>query len=87
MGTDPDAGQLMGILLKLLNAKKTIEIGVFTGYSLFLTALNIPDDGKVCIFIYLQHIHVYFWCTIFFFLKQRRFFSPDFLSQTFRKLL
>ena len=50
MGADPDAGQLMALLLKLLNAKKTIEVGVFTGYSLLLTALTIPDDGKVCTF-------------------------------------
>jgi predicted O-methyltransferase YrrM len=49
MGTSPDAGQLIALLLKLLNAKKTIEVGVFTGYSLLLTALNIPHDGKVCI--------------------------------------
>ncbi|XP_022639977.1 probable caffeoyl-CoA O-methyltransferase At4g26220 [Vigna radiata var. radiata] len=47
MGADPDAGQLMALLLKLLNAKKTIEVGVFTGYSLLLTALTIPDDGKI----------------------------------------
>ncbi|CAI8607863.1 unnamed protein product [Vicia faba] len=47
MGTAPDAGQLMAILLKLLNAKKTIEVGVFTGYSLLLTALSIPHDGKI----------------------------------------
>ncbi|XP_010047611.2 probable caffeoyl-CoA O-methyltransferase At4g26220 [Eucalyptus grandis] len=47
MGTAPDSGQLMAILLKLLNAKRTIEIGVFTGYSLLLTALNIPEDGKI----------------------------------------
>ncbi|XP_028060221.1 probable caffeoyl-CoA O-methyltransferase At4g26220 isoform X2 [Camellia sinensis] len=46
MGTAPDAGQLMAMLLKLVNAKNTIEIGVFTGYSLLLTALSIPDDGK-----------------------------------------
>jgi len=46
-GTSPDAGQLMGMLLKLVNAKKTIEVGVFTGYSLLLTALTIPDDGKI----------------------------------------
>lgn len=48
MGTSPDGGQLIAMLLKLLNAKKTIELGVFTGYSLLLTALSIPDDGKVC---------------------------------------
>lgn len=47
MGTAPDAGQLMTFLLKLVNPKKAIEIGVFTGYSLLLTALTIPDDGKV----------------------------------------
>ncbi|XP_073047096.1 cation-dependent phenylpropanoid and flavonoid 8-O-methyltransferase 1-like [Primulina eburnea] len=47
MGTNPDSGQLMGLLLKLVNAKRTIEIGVFTGYSLLLTALTIPEDGKI----------------------------------------
>ncbi|KAH7572180.1 hypothetical protein JRO89_XS04G0216000 [Xanthoceras sorbifolium] len=47
MGTAPDAGQLIAMLLKLLNAKKIIEIGVFTGYSLLLTALTIPHDGKI----------------------------------------
>ncbi|KAF7851448.1 hypothetical protein BT93_L3876 [Corymbia citriodora subsp. variegata] len=47
IGTAPDAGQLMAILLKLINPKRTIEIGVFTGYSLLLTALTIPEDGKI----------------------------------------
>ncbi|KAF6168983.1 hypothetical protein GIB67_038480 [Kingdonia uniflora] len=47
MSTAPDAGQLMALLLKLVNAKKTIEIGVFTGYSLLLTALSLPEDGKI----------------------------------------
>ncbi|KAL7170967.1 hypothetical protein ACSBR2_035761 [Camellia fascicularis] len=46
-GTSPDAGQLIAMLLKLVNAKKTIEVGVFTGYSLLLTALTIPDDGQI----------------------------------------
>ncbi|KAL1106609.1 hypothetical protein V6Z11_D04G216900 [Gossypium hirsutum] len=27
--------------------KKTLEIGVFTGYSLLTTALTLPEDGKV----------------------------------------
>ncbi|KAJ8564359.1 hypothetical protein K7X08_000819 [Anisodus acutangulus] len=47
MATAPDAGQLIALLLKLINAKKTIEIGVFTGYSLLLTGLSIPEDGKI----------------------------------------
>ncbi|KAI8553633.1 hypothetical protein RHMOL_Rhmol05G0031200 [Rhododendron molle] len=51
MGTAPDAGQLMAMLLKLVKAKKTIEVGVFTGYSLLLTALSIPDDGKYSDFL------------------------------------
>ena len=44
MGTAPNAGQAIEMVLKLINAKKTIEIGVFTGYSLLLTALSIPED-------------------------------------------
>ncbi|KAF2304035.1 hypothetical protein P3X46_019511 [Hevea brasiliensis] len=47
MATSPDAGQLIAMLLQLVNAKKTIEVGVFTGYSLLLTALSIPEDGKI----------------------------------------
>ncbi|KAD6454979.1 hypothetical protein E3N88_09685 [Mikania micrantha] len=47
MGTSPDAGQMIEMLLKLTGAKKTLEIGVYTGYSLLLTALAIPEDGKV----------------------------------------
>ncbi|KAF7833725.1 putative caffeoyl-CoA O-methyltransferase At4g26220 [Senna tora] len=47
MATAPDAGQLIGMLLQLVNARMTIEVGVFTGYSLLLTALSIPEDGKI----------------------------------------
>jgi caffeoyl-CoA O-methyltransferase len=43
----PDEGQFLGLLLKLMNAKNTIEIGVYTGYSLLSTALALPNDGKV----------------------------------------
>ncbi|RZC90208.1 hypothetical protein C5167_044840 [Papaver somniferum] len=42
-----DEGPLMSLLLKLSNAKKTIEIGVYTGYSLLVTALALPADGKI----------------------------------------
>ncbi|KAL3535654.1 hypothetical protein ACH5RR_004115 [Cinchona calisaya] len=47
LGTDLDAGQMLSLLLEITNAKKTIEIGVFTGYSLIVTAHTIPNDGKI----------------------------------------
>ncbi|KAF7123333.1 hypothetical protein RHSIM_Rhsim12G0026500 [Rhododendron simsii] len=46
MSVPVDEGQLISMLLKIMNAKKTLEIGVFTGYSLLATALALPDDGK-----------------------------------------
>jgi predicted O-methyltransferase YrrM len=47
MNVPVDEGLLISMLLKIMNAKKTLEIGVFTGYSLLTTALALPADGKV----------------------------------------
>ncbi|XP_022133238.1 caffeoyl-CoA O-methyltransferase-like [Momordica charantia] len=47
MTTSADEGQLLSMLLKLINAKNTMEIGVFTGYSLLATALALPHDAKI----------------------------------------
>ncbi|CAM0912213.1 unnamed protein product [Alopecurus aequalis] len=47
MSSPPDEGQLLSLLLKVMGAKNTIEVGVFTGCSVLATALAIPDDGKV----------------------------------------
>ncbi|XP_020217718.1 caffeoyl-CoA O-methyltransferase 5 [Cajanus cajan] len=47
MATPADEGQLLGMLLKLINAKNTMEIGVYTGYSLLSTALALPPHGKI----------------------------------------
>ncbi|KAL2903650.1 Caffeoyl-CoA O-methyltransferase 3 [Bienertia sinuspersici] len=47
MNASVDETQFLSMLLKLMNAKNTIEIGVFTGYSLLATALALPEDGKV----------------------------------------
>jgi caffeoyl-CoA O-methyltransferase len=47
MTTPPDEGQFLMLLMKLINAKNTMELGVYTGYSLLSTALALPDDGKV----------------------------------------
>lgn len=53
MTTSADEGQFLNMLLKLINAKNTMEIGVYTGYSLLATALALPDDGKVCVNIFI----------------------------------
>ncbi|XVF02742.1 hypothetical protein REPUB_Repub04eG0200300 [Reevesia pubescens] len=47
MSVPVDEAQFISMLLKIMNAKKTLEIGVFTGYSLLTTALALPEDGKV----------------------------------------
>lgn len=47
MAISPVQGQFMMLLLKLIGAKKTLEVGVFTGYSSLCTALTIPSDGHV----------------------------------------
>jgi len=47
MQISPDQGQFMALLIKLLGAKKTLDIGVFTGYSSLAVALALPETGKV----------------------------------------
>ena len=47
MTVPADEAQFLSMLLKIMNAKKTMEIGVFTGYSLLATALALPEDGQV----------------------------------------
>jgi predicted O-methyltransferase YrrM len=47
MQISPEQGQFMRLLIELLGAKKTLDIGVFTGYSALAVALSLPKDGKV----------------------------------------
>lgn len=47
MQISPDQGMLMALLVKLLGARRAIEVGVFTGYSALTVALALPDDGTL----------------------------------------
>ncbi|BAT55431.1 O-methyltransferase, family 3 [Nostoc sp. NIES-3756] len=47
MQISPEQGQFMRLLVQLLGAKKTLEVGVFTGYSSLSVALALPADGKI----------------------------------------
>jgi predicted O-methyltransferase YrrM len=47
MQISPEQGQLFTLLLRLMEARRAIEIGVFTGYSALTTALALPPDGHL----------------------------------------
>ncbi len=47
MQISPEQGQFMALLVKLMGAKKCLEVGVFTGYSSLAVALVLPEDGKL----------------------------------------
>lgn len=47
MQISPDQGRFMGLLVRLMQAKKALEVGVFTGYSSLSVAMALPDDGKL----------------------------------------
>lgn len=47
MQISPEQGQFMTLLVKLIGAKRTIEIGTFTGYSALTVALALPPGGRI----------------------------------------
>lgn len=47
MQISPDQGQFMGLLVELIDAKRIVEVGTFTGYSSLALALALPADGQL----------------------------------------
>lgn len=47
MQISPEQGHFFRWLVQLMQAKKVLELGTFTGYSSICMALALPDDGKV----------------------------------------
>lgn len=50
MQISPEQGQFMALLVKLMGARRCLEVGTFTGYSSTVVALALPEDGHmVCL--------------------------------------
>ena len=47
MQVAPEQAQFMQFLLRLINARKVLEVGTFTGYSALAMAMVLPDDGQL----------------------------------------
>jgi caffeoyl-CoA O-methyltransferase len=47
MQISPEQGRFMGWLVRLIGARRCVEIGVFTGYSSLSVALALPADGQI----------------------------------------
>jgi caffeoyl-CoA O-methyltransferase len=45
MQIGPEQAQFLALLVKLVGARRAIEVGVFTGYSALAVALALPADG------------------------------------------
>lgn len=43
----PEQAQFLALLVRLTGARRTLDIGVFTGYSALAVARALPDDGRV----------------------------------------
>jgi len=47
MQISPEQGAVLALLAELVDARRYLEIGTFTGYSSLAVALAMPDDGRI----------------------------------------
>jgi len=47
MQIGPDQGLLLGLLVRLVGARRVVEVGTFTGYSALAMAMALPPGGRV----------------------------------------
>ena len=47
MQTAPEQGQFLSLLVRILGARRIVEIGVFTGHSTAWMALALPHGGRI----------------------------------------
>jgi caffeoyl-CoA O-methyltransferase len=47
MQIPPEQGALLTLVARLLDARRALEIGTFTGYSTLCLARGLPEDGRV----------------------------------------
>lgn len=47
MQVAPEQAQFMQFLLKIIGAKRVLELGTFTGYSALAMSLVLPEDGQL----------------------------------------
>ena len=47
MQVSPEQGAFMQLLVRLLGARRALEVGTFTGYSALVVAEALPDDGRL----------------------------------------
>jgi len=43
----PEQGAFLGLLIRMIGARRCIEVGSFTGYSALSMALALPEDGSI----------------------------------------
>ena len=47
MQISPEQGRFMAFLVELMGVRRSLEVGVFTGYSSLTVALAMPPDGRI----------------------------------------